>query len=40
MQNESLEVGQVAEGIVRLVFNRVIITSSALLVLYTVFIIL
>lgn len=36
MENESLEVGQAAEGIIHLVFNRVIITSSALVILYTV----
>lgn len=40
MENESLEVGQAAEGIVHLVFNRVMIASSALLILYTGFIIL
>lgn len=38
MKNGSLEVGQAIEGIIHLVFNGVMITSSALLILYTVFI--
>lgn len=37
MKNENLEMGQTAEGIVHLIFNRIMITFSALIILCTVF---